>query len=372
MSNASPSDPTPDAGACAGVDASAFAQPDAAAGDGGSAPARAAALIGAPGELAAAREARGWTVADVASKLGMMPRQIEALERGDWDALPGQAFVRGAIRACGKVLQADVEPLLASVGGTVRAAELRPAARLDAPLPRRGALGFDNGGSGSRLTWLLLAVLGVIAIAMYFGRGAEWSRVLEGEPTGRAAPGRSIEAVPVQAPPVSAASQGVGAPGGPVSGGAAEPAAPSTPASTITPASTAPGSATAPAPTTAPVPSAASGSAAAGIVAATASSVPAQAAADASARAAVPASPSTVEGVLHFRFEREAWVEVRDAGGKLLLHGMQPAGSERQVAGRRPYSLTVGNATHVRLEHGGREIDLGAIARRDVARLKID
>ena len=120
------------------------------------------------------------------------------------------------------------------------------------------------------------------------------------------------------------------------------------------------------------MPSAASGSAAAGIVAATASSVPAQAAADASAQAAVSASPSTVEGALHFRFEREAWVEVRDAGGKLLLHGMQPAGSERQVAGRRPYSLTVGNATHVRLEHGGREIDLGAIARRDVARLKID
>src|SRR5690606_25191490 len=55
--------------------------------------------IGTPGQLAAAREARGWSVSDVASKLGMVPRQIEAIERGDWAALPGQAFVRGAIRA---------------------------------------------------------------------------------------------------------------------------------------------------------------------------------------------------------------------------------------------------------------------------------
>jgi cytoskeleton protein RodZ len=75
---------------------------------------------------------------------------------------------------------------------------------------------------------------------------------------------------------------------------------------------------------------------------------------------------------LRLRFEREAWVEVRDASGKLLLHGTQPAGSARDIAGRKPYSLVIGNAAHVRLEHDGREINLGAIARQGVARLKID
>lgn len=90
----------------------------------------------------------------------------------------------------------------------------------------------------------------------------------------------------------------------------------------------------------------------------------------------MPASTSTAPAgavaALRFRFEQAAWVEVRDGGGKLLLHGMQPAGSTREIAGRRPYSLVVGNAAHVRLDHGGRDIELGALARQGVARLKID
>ena len=308
------------------------------------------AQVASAGQLAAARAARGWSPSDVASKLGMVPRQIEAIERGDWGALPGQAFVRGAIRAYGKALQVDVEPLVASVGGTVRAAELRPSASLEAPMPRRGALGFDNGGSGSRLTWVLLGVLGVIAIAMYFGRGAQWSQVLEDGAADPGAAGRAIEAVPVRpqgAPPESIRPQSPPSSQSPSSQSSPSPAPPPGDAS-----STAPGSLAA---------AAQSGSAGA------TGQLPA---------AIVPASagpaPAGAVAALRFRFEQAAWVEVRDGGGKLLLHGMQPAGSTREIAGRRPYSLVVGNAVHVRLDHGGRDIELGALARQGVARLKID
>jgi len=325
--------------------------------------------IGTPGQLAAAREARGWSVSDIASKLGMVPRQIEAIERGDWAALPGQAFVRGAIRAYGKALLADVEPLVDSVGGALRAAELRPSASLDAPMPKRGALGFDNGGSGSKLTWILLAVLGVIAIAMYFGRGAEWSRVLEGGATGSGAPGRTVETIPVQ--PLAPAG---------AKGDASTAAAPTQPAPTqptgqpAQPAAPAasPGSADAPgtdrqvAAPSAP----ASGEAAAGTAAASGDATSAQP----GPVAAGPGGATSADdaGALRFRFERESWVEVRDAGGKVLLYGLQPADSTREIVGRRPYRLVVGNAPHVRLVHEGREIDLGAISRQGVARLKID
>ncbi|HEY0877226.1 MAG TPA: helix-turn-helix domain-containing protein, partial [Zeimonas sp.] len=151
--------------------------------------------IGAPEQLIAAREARGWSVSDVAAKLGMMPRQIAAIEQGRWDALPGPAFVRGAIRAYGKALQTDVAPLLATLGTHANVPELRPSSSLDSPLPRHGALGFDNGGSGSRIVWILLGVLGVIAIAMYFGRGADFGQVLE--PGGGAQPSRAVDVVPV-------------------------------------------------------------------------------------------------------------------------------------------------------------------------------
>ncbi len=366
MSDASQTDPNVDPGSAAGVDASPSAQAGTAADQGNDG--AAAAAIATPGQLAAAREARGWTVGDLASKLGMAPRQIEAIERGDWDALPGQAFVRGAIRACGKALQADVEPLIGSVGGAVQAAELRPTAALDAPLPRHGALGFDNGGSGSRLTWILLAILGVIAIAMYFGRGGEWSRVLEGATTGPQTSGRSVETVPLQPPVAPGTPSSPGVSGEPASSGRAAPTTPSPPAGALSPSSalspsasptspTSPSVAAVPAAITTPAPTAAATSGA------SLQSETAQ---------APSAPPAIADGALRFRFEGESWVEVRDAGGKLLLHGIQPAGSERRVAGTRPYSLTVGNAGHVRLEFDGRQVDLGAIARQGVARLKVD
>ena len=356
----------------------AVGAPEAA---GETAAARAAAAIGTVEQLIAAREARSWSVADVAAKLGMMPRQIEAIERGDWSTLPGQAFVRGAIRAYGKALQADVEPLLASVGREVSAPVLRPAASLEAPLPRHGALGFDSGGSGSRLTWILLAVLGVVAIALYFGRGGELARVLEGGAPA-ATPGRSVETVPVQPPAPSEPASSPSAPAdssslAPVRGvpavlpaqAEAAPAAAST--ATQPPGAGAPGNAPA------------VNAAAAGLLEANASATKVRPGAVAGATGT--ASPAAANGsagqgsapaaaaadVLRFRFEGESWVDVRDAAGSVLLHGTQPAQSTREVGGKRPYVLVVGNAEHVRLEHDGRSVDLAGLTRQGVARLTI-
>lgn len=171
--------------------------------------------VGTPEQLSAAREARGWSRSDIAAKLGMMPRQIEAIEQGRWEALPGHAFVRGAIRAYGKTLQVDVAPLLAALGAQAGVPELRASSSLDSPLPRHGALGFDNGGSGSRIVWILLGIAGVVAIAMYFGRGADFGGVLEpGTPSGRA-----VDAVPLV--PGSISGDG-GSPAQPGAGSACE------------------------------------------------------------------------------------------------------------------------------------------------------
>ncbi|RPH63644.1 MAG: helix-turn-helix domain-containing protein [Burkholderiales bacterium] len=366
MSNPDQADPQPDA-----AGETPAAEPLAALPDG-------AAAIAGPAQLVAAREARGWSVPDLASKLGMASKQIEALERGDWDALPGRAFVRGAIRAYGKALQADVGPLLASVGGSLPAAELRPAASLQAPIPRRGALGFDNGGSGSRLTWILLGLLGVIAIAMYFGRGGEWSPALLDGAGGPSLAGRSVETVPVlpttgmtsgpkTSPADSPSVAPQSSPGSPLASQASAP----TPLAPSPSATAADGAAAsdqrAPGPASADAARSSSPSAAPADAAR-----PLPGATTAPASATATATSANAAATLRFRFERESWVEVRDAGGKLILHGLQPADSVREVAGRRPYTLVVGNAQHVRLEHDGREVDLGAIERRGVARLKID
>jgi len=338
-------------------------------------------------QLIAARQQRGLSVSDVAAKLGMVPRQIEALEHADWDALPGQAFVRGAIRAYGKTLQLDIEPLLTAVGGHAKAADLRPSSSLEAPLPKHGALGFSNGGSGSKLVWILLGVLGVIAIAFYFGRSADFSGVIDRDAP--SAPGRTIESVPVQ-PPGSGTSPGGNPDGRGLSTPGAAGASPQGAAGSNAPgqgaaaggASSATGSAGA-------APVVAGGAAGSNVPGSAANAGPgAGAATSAAASVGTPGSPGTQALVppagaaattagasrdaLRFTFERESWVDIRDAAGNVLLFGTQPAQSTREVQGKRPYTLTVGNAGYVRLERDGQVIDLKAPSRQGVARLTVD
>ncbi len=72
--------------------------------------------LAAPGaQLKAQREAMGWTVEQVADQLKLAPRQVVALEEGDFAALPTMAVVRGFIRAYAKVVKLDAAPLVAMI-----------------------------------------------------------------------------------------------------------------------------------------------------------------------------------------------------------------------------------------------------------------
>ena len=58
-------------------------------------------------QLRLAREARGLEVADIAQTLKLGPRQVEALEAGDWKGLPGNTFIRGFVRNYARLVQID-------------------------------------------------------------------------------------------------------------------------------------------------------------------------------------------------------------------------------------------------------------------------
>ena len=62
--------------------------------------------------LAAAREEMNLSVADVARHLKLSPAQVEALEEGAYERLPGRVFVRGFLRNYAKLLGVDPLPLL--------------------------------------------------------------------------------------------------------------------------------------------------------------------------------------------------------------------------------------------------------------------
>lgn len=64
-------------------------------------------------KLREARERQGLAVTDVAQTLKFSARQVEAMERDDWNAISGgHAVVRGFLRSYARFLRLDAEPLL--------------------------------------------------------------------------------------------------------------------------------------------------------------------------------------------------------------------------------------------------------------------
>jgi cytoskeleton protein RodZ len=89
--------------------------------------------------LAAARQARGMTVTEVALRLKFSPRKIEALEADRFDALAGPTIVRGMIRSYAKLVRLDPKPLLEGLQRHLNEGEPTAAMRprtMDVPFPR--------------------------------------------------------------------------------------------------------------------------------------------------------------------------------------------------------------------------------------------
>jgi len=165
--------------------------------------------IGTAAELAAVREARGWSIQEAAQRMRLAVRQIEAMEKGHWHELPGGTFIRGALRGYGRMLGVGVEPLIETLGPAGEPSDLRSAASLSAPMPRADGLDF-SGSSGSRRNWILLAVVIVAALAafaLFFGRSTP-----VGQKSGMA-PGSVPALGPVGAPADGAVSSPPGVSG---------------------------------------------------------------------------------------------------------------------------------------------------------------
>jgi cytoskeleton protein RodZ len=75
---------------------------------------------------------------------------------------------------------------------------------------------------------------------------------------------------------------------------------------------------------------------------------------------------------IELSFNRESWVEIRDAEGRIVFSQLNPPGTRRQVEGVAPFSLVIGNAHGVRLRYNESDVDLMPFTRTDVARLTLD
>lgn len=305
-------------------------------------------------QLKAAREARQMSVSDIAMALKLGARQVEALENGDWQGLPGKTFIRGFVRNYARLLQVDAAPLMGQLDAVLES----PQVRLALPEQKRQVTMPYSGRPRKRDYAMVWTGVGLVAIAaaVYVLWPADFSGLKE-DVDSVVALFSSKEPAP---PPAAAAPQ-------------PEPVFPpgTTPQQVMNPQAVAPAEAPAappPAPTLVPPPVLQEPSAPQAQKPLVPPPQPAP--------AAQPSEPQPVAadkaGALRLSFEQDSWVEVRDGHGKVLFSQIARAGSEQNVEGQGPFSLVIGNAPGVKLTLRGRPVELAAHTQGNVARLKLE
>jgi len=272
------------------------------------------------GQLAEARQAQNLTPADVARQLKLSVWQVEALESGRFEQLPGPIFVRGFIRNYARLLKIDPNELLRALGDRIPQSAPRTAAAPSPDIPFPVA---------SRQRWPALAAVVAVVVGLLAAYEFYWN-----EPEPR--PVRAdAAAAPAPAPqPEPAAAQATASQPAPAVD--TQVALPSITLATALQAT----------PDTRPV-----------------------VAAGPHAEAEKEKTPGPGERQLKLAFDQESWVEIRDRNERIIFSQLNQPGTQQFVNGMPPFSIVVGNAHGVRMTYAEKPVDLAPHTRTDVARL---
>jgi cytoskeleton protein RodZ len=285
--------------------------------------------------LRAAREAHGASIETVAQHLKLAPRQVRALEQDAYAELPGRTFVRGFARNYARLVQIDVDAVMAALPDSMapaiaddNPATISPGVRPIGELP---ASPDRERGGWSR--WVIaLVIIALIAVAfVYETRRREQAAELAAQvaaPSDPIGPSPAPDGATALPNPMVAAD------------------APTAPASAA-PAGAAPVSELPPA------------------------TVPAASEAPPPASVAQPAAAAAETATLVIRYRAAAWTEVRDGRGERLLVGTMPAGSSQTVSGLPPFEVTLGNALQTSVTWRGAPFDLAPHIRQNIARVRL-
>lgn len=269
--------------------------------------------------LKAAREAAGLSLGEVADRLKLSLKQLEAIEADRFEALPGAAFVRGFVRNYARFLGLDAAPLMARLEERFPSS-VKEVANLSKEVEAASVVSEPEETSGllGKRAILLVLVVVLAAGAFWFARpGSEPAKDEAKQDLAPMLTEQSTASAPVEAEPVKDAS------------------------------------ASAPAPVSAPA------------------AKPAPAVAAAPASAPVSAPPTAGGGTVKLIAKQDAWVSVIDGSGKKLVFETLKAGAAREVVGQPPFKLTVGNATQVDVSFNGQPVVMTGKIRGTTARLEL-
>ena len=298
--------------------------------------------------LRAARERIGLSIGDVAMRLRMGVRQIDALERGDYAVLPTGTFLRGFVRNYAKAVNADAEQAIRLLEHDNAEAARLKAANIVVPSHE---IHIRGGGSPLALPIAKFAIpVGVFlllaAAGWYWWEYMRPNFASGGKPV-PASPAATARALATPVVPMEA-----GRAGDTDNSGAGEVNIPRIALDRTLEKDVA----TMVSPVVTPMPA----------TAVVKQPVPPTASAQTTRSGATGSSH-----VLGFTFSGDSWVEVTDASGRIVLSRQYRSGDAGEVSGTAPLTVVIGNAQVTRMADNGKEIELAPHTRVSVARVTI-
>ncbi len=261
--------------------------------------------------LSQARQAQNLTTADVARRLKLSVWQVEALESGQYERLPGMIFVRGFIRNYARLLKLDPEELVHEVTGLLPQPAPLPETSPSREIPFPAAESWH----WQRYAVAAAVIVAVLAIYEFFFSDEPGTVTTQPGPVAALPPPQEPQqAVPSKKPREAQVQQ-------------------ATAATELSP-----------------------------------QIAPASPAGVSQQRERI-ASPDERE--VRLVFEEESWVEIRDRNDQAIFSQLNQAGTTRRIRGVPPLQIVVGNAQGVRMTYDGRDIDLARHTKIDVARLTL-
>ncbi|HSN33345.1 MAG TPA: helix-turn-helix domain-containing protein [Ideonella sp.] len=280
-------------------------------------PRSAGSTLSAGALLREARKAQGMHLAAIAASIKVAPQKLEALENDRLDQLPDPTFTRALAQAMCRVLKIDPQPVLARLPQGMAHRLERLEGGLNQPFRARDSHVEPRDWSAMRSPAVWGPALLVLGAALLLFVPFDTLRP------------KRVASADAEAPPAAASAPAVSASAAStVSAAAAEPAAASA-VEAIDLAASAP-----------------------------------------SAGVAAPSAPAA-GSLLVLRASEPSWVEVRDAGGQVLISRTLQPGEDVNVDGAAPFKVRIGNAKGTMVVFRGETIDPAKTTRDNIARLEL-
>lgn len=276
--------------------------------------------------LRRARMAKGLSIEEVSRQLRLTSQQIEAIEKEDFDKLPGRIFMRGFVRNYANFVHLDPAPLLQSLPGSA------PVTMTHEQLPSGGspvaftAAKRQNSNNNRLVKVIFLFACALGAYAVY--ENTDWNGKFPQRATRNEVHINSDTAsveidLPLTANPKNSIHFQQNKPLDIIPLPETKKPEPDTQIKTEV------------------------------------ISIPLEHKIPVAVEKNATIAPATDDsGNLSFKLGADSWIKVVDGAGVALMEQIKKAGSELTLTGKKPLSIVLGNATGVNLTYNGNEVDL--------------